>query len=992
MSHSKIERTSHLFLVALGIAVALLGIPGLATAEPRPSSDVLVPYFEVALSPKETLTTLFAVCNGSDEQVEVAITVFTNWGIPVIRQIHTIKPDEVHTVNLRDWLVDGRLLDRTMTPEELAHVQAALSGKPSPQDGLWYGTEVAPGRAVGYVTIRTTNKRRPDVLWGDYFLADPAVDCFQGETLVNIDSNQVDAPCRRHVIRFLEGSPFDDGTELVIWTDRSWSPSPQSEPLEGAGVKVRGLSYDEPGRFLGRRDLSLLPVQVVRVSTLDLPEEFGWLDLTTEGPSFVGARFTEDIRRTSSALHSYCVPETAGGFEGPAIQLRKRINGEDADLAPGPSIPIGQAILWEYEVSNTGSEVLSGLTVTDDTGVVVTCPNDVLDVGESMTCTGSGVAEACPHVNLGTASALGSSEGTLVTAEDLAYYTGTFHAEIHIESAVNGKDADQPPGPSFPEGTPLQWTFTVTNAGEVPLTEVAVTDDSGLTVTCPKTGLAPAETMTCTASSTAAPGTWSPVAVAQGKPPCGPGVSASDPAHYEVPANAPAIDLEKLTNGQDADLEPGPALELGSPVSWSYVVTNTGNMALSHVTVTDDHGVRVTCPKTALEPGESMTCTGSGVAQACQYGNLGTVTARVTADPDRTVTDQDPSHYTGLINPHIGIEKRTEGQDADTPPGPDLLVGSPVHWSYVISNFGDVPLTGLVVTDDYDVEITCPKTSLAPEESMTCTGSGTAVAGQYRNVGIATGQPPCGSIVSASDPSHYYGRTPGIGIEKLINGQEADAPPYPTLHVGDPILWTFVVTNTGDIALTQVTVTDNQGVAVSCPKTTLAAGESMTCVASGTAVSGTHINTGTATGKALGATVTASDPAAYVAQSPDISSGCTPGYWKNHTDSWPPTGYSTGQSVLSAFAASSLFPALADDTLLQSLAYGGGSDLRGAAEILLRAGTAALLNAAHPGVAYPRSPESVIADVNAALAGTRDSMLALAAALDADNNRGCPLN
>ena len=43
-------------------------------------------------------------------------------------------------------------------------------------------------------------------------------------------------------------------------------------------------------------------------------------------------------------------------------------------------------------------------------------------------------------------------------------------------------------------------------------------------------------------------------------------------------------------------------------------------------------------------------------------------------------------------------------------------------------------------------------------------------------------------------------------------------------------------------------------------------------------------------------------------------------------------------------------------------------------------------------MAYPRTEASVIADVNAALLQSRDAMLALAAALDADNNRGCPLN
>ena len=54
---------------------------------------------------------------------------------------------------------------------------------------------------------------------------------------------------------------------------------------------------------------------------------------------------------------------------------------------------------------------------------------------------------------------------------------------------------------------------------------------------------------------------------------------------------------------------------------------------------------------------------------------------------------------------------------------------------------------------------------------------------------------------------------------------------------------------------------------------------------------------------------------------------------------------------------------------------------------------AALLNASHPDVAYPRIASQVLVDVNTALAsGSRDTMLALAAALDADNNRGCPLH
>ncbi|HEU0078600.1 MAG TPA: hypothetical protein VFQ76_13160 [Longimicrobiaceae bacterium] len=121
--------------------------------------------------------------------------------------------------------------------------------------------------------------------------------------------------------------------------------------------------------------------------------------------------------------------------------------------------------------------------------------------------------------------------------------------------------------------------------------------------------------------------------------------------------------------------------------------------------------------------------------------------------------------------------------------------------------------------------------------------------------------------------------------------------------------------------------------------------------------------------------------------------GCTPGYWKNHTESWAGTGLTPGQTVGSVFSGASAFPALASSTLLDALGFGGGSGTTGGAQILLRAAVAALLNASHADVDYPRTAASVIADVNAALASnSRSTMLELAAELDADNNLGCPLN
>jgi len=217
------------------------------------------------------------------------------------------------------------------------------------------------------------------------------------------------------------------------------------------------------------------------------------------------------------------------------------------------------------------------------------------------------------------------------------------------------------------------------------------------------------------------------------------------------------VHIEKRTNDRRAEQAPGPTIPVGSPVTWTYVITNRSALTFTSLSVTDDQGVAVACPKMLPEPGASLTCTGSGTAEAGQYRNVGTVT--VTAN-GRQYTASDTSHYFGGLALGVTIEKYVNGQRADQAPGPTIPVGSPVTWTYVVTNRTTQTFDSLSVTDDRGVTVACPKTLPGPGASVTCTGSGTAVAGQYRNVGSVVAAAG-GMLYTASDTSHYFGGDAG---------------------------------------------------------------------------------------------------------------------------------------------------------------------------------------------------------------------------------------
>ncbi|QDV43205.1 Serine-aspartate repeat-containing protein I precursor [Stieleria neptunia] len=169
-------------------------------------------------------------------------------------------------------------------------------------------------------------------------------------------------------------------------------------------------------------------------------------------------------------------------------------------------------------------------------------------------------------------------------------------------------DADTGDGPSFNVGDDVTFNYVVTNTGDVDLENVIVFDDNA---TPGNTGddfnplyqsgddgdgiLQVDEVWLYSATITASmAGQFTNIADVVGTPvvPNLDDVTDDDPANYVV-IGTPDIDIEKLTNGVQADT-PGEAVEIapGDTVTWTYIVTNTGDtpIAAADVVVRDDNG------------------------------------------------------------------------------------------------------------------------------------------------------------------------------------------------------------------------------------------------------------------------------------------------------------------------------------------------------------------------------------------------------------------
>jgi uncharacterized repeat protein (TIGR01451 family) len=313
------------------------------------------------------------------------------------------------------------------------------------------------------------------------------------------------------------------------------------------------------------------------------------------------------------------------------------------------------------------------------------------------------------------------------------------------------KQEEGPDSRTVASGSDVPYEIVVENTGGVDLTDVKVTDllAPGCARVIGPLAAGASQTYSCTAPNVLAG--FTNIACVAGEAD-GVTVTDCDPSTVKIPA----IDISKQAEGPDSRI-----VASGSTVEYQIIVTNTGEVALTGVTVTDLQvpGCAILKPfDLAVGTSHAYPCTASNVTAG--FTNEACVAGMGDGVP---VSDCDTS--TVLI-PRIDIRKQAEGPDSRTYPS-----GSPVPYEIVVTNTGDVDLLDVAVTDEQVPGCARSIGPLAKGANHTYTCTALNVTESFENIACVSGQAD-GTIVTDCDPSTVVIPPPAAGACMVIIDEE----------------------------------------------------------------------------------------------------------------------------------------------------------------------------------------------------------------------------
>ena len=507
----------------------------------------------------------------------------------------------------------------------------------------------------------------------------------------------------------------------------------------------------------------------------------------------------------------------------------------------------GETVTFTYIVENIGSVPLRDLVVTDDKIPNVTC--DVTTIPDSPSGASAPQRATCTGTYLTTQEDVDRGFVTNNAEATATPDEGTL-APLSDDYTLDGPDADPvlfiDKTTTLTEfgdvGTTVPYSFLIRNDGNLTLTDISVSDPNLPGLVCNVPDLLPTDDFTCSGTYTvtqadsdalAADPSWTldNTVSATATDPSGGSVPASDTV--ELPGAPKNLDVTLSKTATTANFS-----AVGDVIQYEFLVTNIGDVTFPQPTITDALTNGATCPSGSVSPGASVTCTATYTVDQDdldrgQVDNSATVDVAVGA---LSASDTSTATVPALRTATMTLDKRL----APASPTSYAATNVGLTYEYVLTNTGNVTLLNPAVTDDR-VAVTCTATEIAPGASVTCTSAVYSTTqpnlddGSVTNTASATATgagAPAEAVTSNQDSVTVNAdQQPAIDLVKTAPVVAAE-----DFTVGNTVTYSFEITNTGNVTLTQAitgdtefTITDDKIGTFSCGPVPLAIGASLTC-------------------------------------------------------------------------------------------------------------------------------------------------------------------
>ncbi len=519
---------------------------------------------------------------------------------------------------------------------------------------------------------------------------------------------------------------------------------------------------------------------------------------------------TQEIKATASATVNTVSAQSH-------LTVSKRVISTPKD---GDAYTLGEKIVYEIEVKNDGNQTLTNVSPKDElTGKVWDSSEDpgLKEMKPGDTWTGTTTYEVQEKdIIKGSVTNVAQAAGCSPDPQENVVGTGTVtvdtakaNADFTVEKKAVGNDSEK----FYALNEVVDYTITVTNTGNVTLTNVDVKD----ALTGGEANfkdMAPGATNSFTTQYKVTEddirrGEVINKVNAGAKFANGYAKNVSAEETIKTVAKKPHLTISKKIESTPKN---GATYALGETINYVIAAVNDGNQTLTHVVLKDpltDEEWEIS----EIKPLESTDLIRTSHVVTADDIAKGEVVNVVTAtgiglDPERDVTPGEIKAYTVVSEPRLLVEKHVVGNDPDK----QYKLGEAVNYIITVKNTGNVDINEIGV-DDVLTEENWSIGTLKPNEKKEIKTKSHRVTeqeiseGQVVNKANAWGKPATGGNLNEEASATVKTEKPNshLTVTKVTTSIPADGIAY---RLGETIEYKIGVLNDGNITLHNVVVAD----------------------------------------------------------------------------------------------------------------------------------------------------------------------------------------